>query len=273
MLRKLLKYECKATARTFGSLYLAMLVVALLLGVTFGMERMDAISTLIPSLRVPVNGSTFGTNMVAVGLLVYGCLVIAMGVLLCVTICQRFYKNLLGSEGYLMHTLPVSTAALVLSKLLVSVLWLALSGVVLVVTLVVLVIGATRGQIFSEINWMDYLLIRPDGYILTMLPLLLCQYITGILSVYLAMMLGHQVKKGGVPVAIVSFFVISAAKSYFTLWSAQPFIGFLQKLALEQSFWYFYGVSNLISIAYEVLFAALYFAATAYLLRKRLNLV
>lgn len=47
-----------------------------------------------------------------------------------VLMVQRFYKNLLGSEGYLMFTLPVSVHGLVWSKLLVACLFLALSFLV-----------------------------------------------------------------------------------------------------------------------------------------------
>ena len=39
------------------------------------------------------------------------------------TIVQRFYGNLLGREGYLMHTLPVTEAQLVGAKLISGTVW------------------------------------------------------------------------------------------------------------------------------------------------------
>ena len=44
----------------------------------------------------------------------------ALGAYTCVVTIQRFYKGLLGQEGYLMFTLPVKNWQLVFSKALVS---------------------------------------------------------------------------------------------------------------------------------------------------------
>ena len=54
----------------------------------------------------------------------------AIAVLCFVSTVQRFYKNLLGREGYLMHTLPVTETQLILSKLLTSMVWVLCSGLV-----------------------------------------------------------------------------------------------------------------------------------------------
>ena len=43
---------------------------------------------------------------------------------------QRFYKNLLGDEGYIMFTLPASVHQHVWSKLIVSAVWFIATGVV-----------------------------------------------------------------------------------------------------------------------------------------------
>jgi hypothetical protein len=45
-----------------------------------------------------------------------------------IVLIQRFYKNLLGDEGYLMFTLPVQSWSHILSKLAVSMLWTVVSG-------------------------------------------------------------------------------------------------------------------------------------------------
>lgn len=106
MLSKLLKYEFKATCRIYGGLYLAILAVAALLGAFF---------------RFPALASDFPFAVVTI---VYLMLCVAIAVITALTIIQRFTRNLLGREGYLMHTLPVTPAQLILSKLISSMVWL-----------------------------------------------------------------------------------------------------------------------------------------------------
>ena len=49
-------------------------------------------------------------------------------------ILQRFYKNLLSGEGYLMHTLPVRPWQHIASKLIAAVVWTVLSFFVVCVS-------------------------------------------------------------------------------------------------------------------------------------------
>ena len=106
MLTKLLKYEFKATGRVYGGLYLAILAAAALLGLSF---------------RFPI--FLVHTAPIAVLMIIYLALVVAIVVMTVFTIVQRFTRNLLGREGYLMHTLPVSSVQLILSKLISSMVW------------------------------------------------------------------------------------------------------------------------------------------------------
>ena len=102
MLKNLLKYEFRATGRTYGGLYLVWLLVALAMGISMRDEVWD-------------NGSS---QIWAYLMFAYFAIGVAIGVVCIVTIIQRFTKNLLGREGYLMHTLPVHPEQLVASKLI-----------------------------------------------------------------------------------------------------------------------------------------------------------
>ena len=62
-------------------------------------------------------------------------LCVAIAVITALTIIQRFTRNLLGREGYLMHTLPVTPAQLILSKLISSMVWLLCSILVIALSL------------------------------------------------------------------------------------------------------------------------------------------
>ena len=105
MLKQLLKYEFKATKRLYFGLYLALALLSVVLGVTFRQEHALAHSTSFQNLEVIL-------------MIVYVSVILAIAVLCFVSTVQRFYKNLLGREGYLMHTLPVTETQLILSKLL-----------------------------------------------------------------------------------------------------------------------------------------------------------
>ncbi|MCL2336631.1 MAG: hypothetical protein FWC60_04335 [Firmicutes bacterium] len=127
MLGKLLKYELKSMAHYFVPLFAA---------------------TLLFSVLIPLYGNVFGNNSYWIsGLLIFveAVLIIALTVMALVITIQRFYKNLLGQEGYLMFTLPVNTHHNILSKLLAAMLWN--TGALLIVALSVIIIMAGSGNI------------------------------------------------------------------------------------------------------------------------------
>ena len=85
MLKKLLKYEFKATARTYGGMYLALLAASVLFGGSvwrWNGTNSDAYSTLVGLLSLVYTAVIIGTVVVTI-----------------MTIVQRFYRNLLGREG------------------------------------------------------------------------------------------------------------------------------------------------------------------------------
>ena len=53
----------------------------------------------------------------------------------------RFYRNLYTDQGYLMHTLPVSSNELLLSKLFVAFIWRAISTIVCTIAISAIVVG------------------------------------------------------------------------------------------------------------------------------------
>ena len=101
MLGKLLKYEMKSTARTFLPLYAILLISAFVSGLL--MEN--------PGLAAGISSTIF-----------FG-LCVAVFVMTILILIQRFQKNLLQDEGYLMMTLPVKTHTLIFSKLIPALIW------------------------------------------------------------------------------------------------------------------------------------------------------
>ena len=103
MLRKLLKYELLSTSRAFGVSYVGMLAAAVLVRifveVAYWQDQVMPENVFFPLADIIAGLSAF---------LYFGMIVVVFVITL-ILILQRFYKNLLTGEGYLMHTLPVTS--------------------------------------------------------------------------------------------------------------------------------------------------------------------
>ena len=205
MLKNLLKYEFKATARIYGGRYLALLGVSVLFDL---------------SLRGGENGWAIAHNdvyggFVAVLSLVYTAVLVGTVVSTVMTIVQRFSRNLLGREGYLMHTLPVNEAQLVGSKLISSTVWSVCSilaaGVSLCLMGCILVINM---ELIGELPLLISKLRDAFGYHFDgsfwgamAFAGLLCfvRMVSAIACIYAACMVGHLFKRHGTLVGILSF--------------------------------------------------------------------
>ena len=138
-----MKYEFRATARLFLPMYLLLIVLA-------GINRLflelsdNQMFHLFEGNRVLeelLNVMTFSVTM----LYVFG--VLALFILTFVIFIYRFYRNLLGDEGYLMMTLPVTANQNLWAKLHTSVIWSVASFVVCVLSLCILLLSP------SDIDW------------------------------------------------------------------------------------------------------------------------
>ena len=126
MLVKLIGYEMKAFGRIMLPLYAATLGFALITGLSIQFLPDDFMSGL-PGILL---------------FMLYGILMLAIIIMTCVLSVTRFYKNLLGLEGYLMFSLPTDTATLIASKVLSVLIWSMLSTVVSFLAIFLSALGA-----------------------------------------------------------------------------------------------------------------------------------
>ena len=131
MLIKLMKHEFRATGRIMLPLYLVLLVTAVGANAT----TRGLLSTQYRILDM------LGVLLVAA----FGIAIISVCVMSIVVMVERFYKNLLQDEGYLMMTLPVSVHQQVWAKAIVSTVWFA--ATVLMVILACLVMAYDVGLV------------------------------------------------------------------------------------------------------------------------------
>jgi hypothetical protein len=193
MLGKLMKYELKATARIYLPLFAALLIVA-------AANRMFiAMNFTVPKI--------IGTTISVV-------MIVAICVIALILTLQRFYRNLLKSEGYLMFTLPVSTDSIIWSKLFVAGIWTVASFIaVLLAVSIMAMTGLTFHQIMVAIG--DFFqAVRDQGFNVILcaveaIILVLVSLMSGILLLYTCMSLSLLVGKYRVGFAFLMYIAIS----------------------------------------------------------------
>lgn len=134
MLGKLIKYDMKAGKRIFCAMYGFIILMAAIVAILAAIGGFEDNMTL---------GAVSGNIIlffysVSIFLLVIS--VIAMFVVTVVWIILRYRNNILRDEGYLMHTLPISTSKLYFGKMISSVIWCVADVVVMFAAIMVAMI-------------------------------------------------------------------------------------------------------------------------------------
>ncbi len=158
MLGKLLKHEIRHSARYTMVIYIAIAAFTGVIGLAM------------------LSDTTWLGIMACFGLYFAG---MASVVVTLVSIIKNFYDTLYGRQGYLTFTLPVKCSTLLLSKLIVSFMWIIISFVVMVLTYGVIYLYAKDktdsilsnfGSIFAISGLSEYL---PSGAVIAQLIIVL----------------------------------------------------------------------------------------------------
>lgn len=191
MLRKLLKHEINATSRLFLPVYGATLVVAIFARIMMFFQS-SAPNTSAISL------------ILSLSILLFTLLVGASAVLTLVIMISRFHKNLLGEQGYLMLTLPAKPWQHIVSKLLTSTLWMFASGIVSIVSFMILM--SYQGMLGMLIRGLQhawqFIMANMDlnlaVLIIEIIILVIASIAISSLMIYFAIALGHRSSKNRV---------------------------------------------------------------------------
>ena len=199
MLTKLLKHEFRATARIMGPLYLVLLAVAL--GFNFSARLMDS--------------GNFVLNMLAaLVVMAYVVAITAVFIVAFILMLQRFYKNLLGDEGYIMFTLPASVHQHVWSKLIVSAVWFIATGVVVFLSVFVAAFNVSfltdLASVFPKLfqQMTAYYAVNGTVFALELLALMLAACMSFSLQFYAALAAGHSFANHKMALSVAFFFDI-----------------------------------------------------------------
>lgn len=266
MLGKLMKYELKATARNFLPLFAALLVFAVFNRLLYSQAVSDALYRAFW-----LRGVLYG-----IAGFVYGALICVVMVVALVVVIQRFYKNLMGDEGYLMMTLPVRSWEHVVSKMLIAGMWTVGSVIVTILSAVILTsrwsdvvyfFTDSLGEAITEVS--VALAIPAPVTVIYFIFLCLAALFSGILCIYASIALGQMWKRHKVAGALVSYAVISIATQIITTIVMRIIAEFgWSDFETRLGIWLMLGISTVLLLA----FGATYYFITNQILSKRLNL-
>lgn len=268
MLGKLLKHEFKATARWFLPLY----AIALIL-------------TPITRITVSISDDWQGVLKAIPGFIIFAYVIslVVIGVCSIILLVFRFYKNMVTDEGYLTHTLPVTTNQLIWSKLITASCWSLLSILVIIASIALMfytpgdfsdILKGIR-EISAELSRYSYtnrvVLIIIESFVLMFVGLL-----TAPLTYYAAIALGQIISKNKVLGSIVGYFIIQFASQIISTAAMVPFgilankISYVEDITKQLSL-----VSNVflpVILLFMIVSSAILFLITSFIFKKKLNL-
>ena len=252
MLWKLLKYDFRSMVKSFAILWPAALIVA-----------------LVNRFVLPFDKPVSNELLAIITMIAFFSVLFAMGVAVMIFIVQRFYKGLLGDEGYLMHTLPVQTWQLVVSKLICA-LFTALISLVVTVLAFLVLLPIQWGAVFRmktfQAMW-QAVIQQPDLplYILEFCVLVVCCILMCITTIYLAIAVGHLFQRRRVVISVAAFIGLDILGSVYI--DILDGLNLFQALMVQNEHLVAWGISLALFVP-----TVLFFIGTCAILHNRLNL-
>lgn len=262
-----MKYEIKGTARLLLPVYAALLVM-----------------TLLNKIFLSINSATTGFAMtVGISLTLYVCIIIALIVMTFIVIIQRFYKNLMTDEGYLMFTLPVPTWQQIVSKLIIALMWSFVCGIVIILSIMILAMdGASlqyMGEFFQE---MGRAFNSPEGgqavvILIELFILMVVGICSNVLQIYTSISVGQLFGRHKIIAAFGAYIVINLIlQIIFTTMTVS--FALTSDTSMLNAF--FNNMDPVAAVNWmlnigtlgNLVLAAIYFVATNYILKNKLNL-
>lgn len=293
MLGKLFKHEFKAVIRVYSLLCILVAIFTFMM-IVYDRILNDNIQKLTGWLHV------IAETMAAFLGMGYFLVLLAVNILTFVYLIYRFYQTMVCDEGYLTHTLPVTTGQLIFTKTATTFCFQVLSAAVTVFSILLLVIGAgawsdlvniCRGAI-EELR--DYNVFGINFSILIFLGILLviAMVIFNILTYYMCISAGNLFSSHKLLGSVVVYLlfdvikgIISAIIMVFGMWSASKRLnGMSEKvLATEdiENWGVFHSPSEILGfinsymvagVILMILGCAILFFVSRYILKNKLNL-
>ena len=202
MFWNLVRYEFKNVNKWFLALYAAVLSLSVIIGI----QGSSLSSTYYQDK---------GVVMLVFLSLVFGGLVITLGISTLILIIQRFKGSVYDRRGYLTLTLPVSEHQILSSKLLGAFVWSLSSTVVFLLSLYIIIAMIQPDAFIS--NFAEYMLKNyTDDFWLALISYIF-NTLAGILCIYLSISIGQLFNEYRTALAVVAYIAIQVVLGFVTL--------------------------------------------------------
>ncbi|MBQ8563417.1 MAG: hypothetical protein IJ443_05980 [Firmicutes bacterium] len=271
----LVKYEFRSTIRMMGILWIALPVLAVLMGLFDKLYAGDGLGEYPVVVNLIHSVTSF----------LYFAIFVALITMTVMIIILRFYKGLLRDEGYLMHTLPVKTWQLITAKGVVAVCVSVISMAVAVLS--ILLLSLFDGWVYTG-EFMHYAAEMMKERPLIAVIGLECIFLgiswlmAVIYKVYASMSIGQLAAKHKIALSVVAHIGISIAGIMILTFAGNALntlIGRFDGMVDSIETW-ISGISTdgtivlslLIVILFELVKVAVFHVVSEQLLRRKLNL-
>ena len=254
MFWNLVRYEFKNVNKWYLALYAAVLVLSILIGMQGHYYNYISFKDSKPFLFIFLA-------------LVFGGLIITLGISTLFLIIKRFKGSVYDRQGYLTLTLPVSEHHIITTKLVGAFIWSMISTAILALSAVIIVT-------ITVPEWI------PLSYVITFIETHLPQIfltgisfllntISGILCIYLAISIGQLFNEYRTTLAVSAYIGIQIVIGFIELsfnLSSNFYVNSL--VGLNDHFYMGAGIA----IVEELIFIAIFYLGTYYILRNKVNL-
>lgn len=275
MLRKLYKYDLKSVSLLLVILHAVLLVYTVIgrIGI-FIAERAQAFVSPEASRLWGIAGAFY-----IVGFILF---ILAIVIATVVYLAVRIQKNLFSDEGYLTHTLPVKPTQILWSKVFVIWTWSVIDFICVMISVFTLITykdtlpeilkGASTffGTLFGSFgftNWLEEVITLLAG---------LSQYFGFYpLLLLFAMCLGNLFKSHKIMGTLLSFFSLNIVLSFLSTMITFIIPGlspFMQANLTQDNLSVYSGRLMIFTLVWNILFSAIFFVGSRYILTKKLNL-
>ena len=254
MFWNLVRYEFKNVNKWYLALYAAVLVLSVPIGMQGHYYNYVSFKDSQPVLLFFLA-------------LVFGGLMITLGISTIFLIIKRFKGSVYDRQGYLTLTLPVSEHHIITAKLVGAFIWSILSSTVLALSAFIIV-TITVPEWISNSE-----LIPLVGTFLPQLSLMgvsfLLNTISGILCIYLAISIGQLFNEYRTALAVAAYIGIQIVIGFIEVFFNTSTNFYVNSLAgFNDNFYMGAGIS----IVEELIFIAIFYLGTYYILRNKVNL-
>ena len=242
MFWNLVRYEFKNVNKWYLALYGAVLALSGLIGIQAKTYNNLPIKESQPILLIFLA-------------LVFGGLMITLGISTLILIIRRFKGSVYDRQGYLTLTLPVSEHQIILAKLLGAFIWSLISSAVLVLSIYIILVIIEPNSV-NFLAFKDLFQQYLDSIGLYLISFILST-ISGILCIYLAISIGQLFNEYRTALAVLAYIVIQIVLGFVGL-----------NLRIDTNF----NMMLTYEIFKDLILIAVFYLGTYYILKNKVNL-